>query len=133
MPRELTAAEVVTFKAGHPEIDRALSPQSYADLNRIPEHGLAVLDGSRYVLVWKDAVAKWHFIDLTGAPQMEELSKNKPEFVSPDSSLIDSIWSQLAKVGQGAEDTVQKLVKAVALMVVIFVAVELISVGKLLR
>jgi hypothetical protein len=50
----------------------------------------------QYVLVWRDASRRWHYIDLSGWPLMESVAAqtNRPAFVS-DPQYLELIQSQL--------------------------------------
>ena len=86
MPRELTNLEVDDFLARHPDVWDMVDAN--ADELVYPADGLAVLDPSgRYVLVWKDASGRWHYIDLADMREMQTIAEsvNAPTFVSdPD-------------------------------------------------
>lgn len=105
MPRELTEPEILDFLERHGDvwrmktlIDNGSSPTAAVPL-AFPYHGLAVReDSGDYVLVWRDASERWHFIDLSDDPAVGE-EIGKPEFFSPDSSFLDNVLSELRNIG----------------------------------
>jgi len=86
MPRELTNLEVDQFLQRHPDVWDMVDANARELV--YPQDGLAVLDPSgRYVLVWKDAIGIWHYIDLADMTEMQSIaeSNNAPAFISdPD-------------------------------------------------
>jgi len=117
----MNALEISLFKDRHPalvqEINLISDPDSYgtgSDLD-YPRAGRAVLDsppaGDYYVLVWRDASGRWHFIDLSDRPNLfREI--NKPPFVSTDASFLDNVLQEMQNVG----NTLLLLVGAVVIV-----------------
>ena len=96
--RELTNLEILQFRERHPDVDTMIdmddSQLSY------PAPGLAVLDPSgRYVLVWRDASRRWHYVDLATVPEFQTIAAqvNAPRFVS-DPDLLGLVHDLISNV-----------------------------------
>lgn len=138
IPRELSQAEVQTFLSAHPDIAYALSGtynEARATMRLvIPDHGLVVKDGARYVLVWIDAMGRNHFIaDIESLPQFAEITQNKPAYFSPDSSFVENVFEEMGKVGAQAAAILATGLKVAVAIAIVFVVVELAQVAKLSR
>jgi hypothetical protein len=97
--RELTNLEISDFLLRHPDVADMVGWDD--SLLVYPADGLAVLDPSgRYVLVWKDASARWHYVDLSTMPEMQSIAQaiNAPLFIS-DADLLGLIHEQLLGIG----------------------------------
>lgn len=103
MPRELTNLEVEGFLQRHADVQQQkiiIDGGGYASLPlAYPNAGVAVKEPSgRYVLVWKDASSRWHFIDLSDMSQMDSIARatNQAPFVS-DPQYLELIQSAVSR------------------------------------
>lgn len=129
--RELSATEAAAFLRDHADIAAAVEGRFG---NTIPEYGVVVRDGARYVLVFRDAVGKWHYtIGIESLPQFAELVQNKPEFASPDGSMIDGVMDQLKHFSDTATGAVDTVIKVMVAAAVVFVVFEIVQASKAVR
>lgn len=111
MPRELTDLEIDGFLERHPQVwtdvgiinggGYTAAPLAY------PKAGMAIQEPSgRYVLVWRDASQRWHFIDLSDMSLMNTIADqlNQPPYVSdPDylGGILDALQLTVSVGSEG--------------------------------
>lgn len=104
MPREMDFLESALFIDRHAglldEIQRidngGMFGEFTGDLAFPWGDGRAIYDQAMngYVLVWRDASKRWHYIDLSDKPQLDGEFNNEP-YVAPDSSFTQAILEEL--------------------------------------
>jgi hypothetical protein len=112
MPRAMNALEASLFMDRHPGLldekhlidNGGMISAETGDLTFPYGDGRAIWDPTfqGYVLVWRDATAHWHFIDLSDKPQLAAQFNGAP-YVSPDTSFTNSILAELQQAGQGLQ------------------------------
>lgn len=127
MPRAMDALEASLFMDRHPGLlnekhlidNGGMFSEETGDLTYPYGDGRAIFDQAvnGYVLVWRDATAHWHFIDLSDKPQLA-VQFNQAEYVSADSSFTNNILTELQHAGQGLQAALTTgLILAVAVIV----------------
>lgn len=119
MGRVLSQQESAEFLLRHLNIQREID-----NINRggsspdlvYPRSGRAVLDRNTYVLVWRDARARWWFIDLTGHPGVPT-EVNKPQYFSPDSGFLSNVIQRTAAMLEAGARAAMALIGALPWLV----------------
>jgi hypothetical protein len=97
--RALDALESSLFKDGHSSLReeiRAIDAGATGSDLSYPAAGRAVWDApiQGYVLVWRDASKRWHFIDISDSPELAA-EVNKPEYHTLDESFTHNVLEKV--------------------------------------
>jgi len=129
MPRELTNLEIENFLDRHGDVKASVYAIEHGGFTALPLAyplaGVAVQEPSgRYVLVWRDAVGRWHYIDLSDMSMMDTIAAetDQPAFIS-DPDYLGLIHEQI----QQALNLTISGVEWVPLLVVGVLAVVLVQ------
>lgn len=122
MPRALSALEASLFLDRHTEtgptgltlleekhlIDNGgMFSEHTGDLAYPWGDGRAIYDAgyNGYVLVWRDASKRWHYIDLSDKPALAGQFNNEP-YVSPDASFTNNIFDELKRAADRLQNAI---------------------------
>lgn len=126
--RALDALNASLFRDRHPELVHEIDLVESGGASELsyPADGQAILDQvlGGYVLVWRDASARWHYIDLSDDPTLAAQFNLAP-YVSPGASFLQNALDQAYKVFGG----VGELVSWVPWIVGGWIVISLLSVA----